>query len=67
MFIEPCVMGVPGPLSAFAADFADELRSQGYTPRSARFQMQLMAHLSRWLVNEGFGAYRPTGGSTLWV
>ena len=47
---------VSGPLSAFAAGFADELANQGYRPGPARKQMWLLAHLSRWLGGEGLGA-----------
>jgi site-specific recombinase XerD len=46
---DPSQIRVPGPLEAFAAGFARELSRQGYTPNSARLQMHLMAHLSRWL------------------
>jgi hypothetical protein len=56
MLIDPSQIRVLGPLSAFAAGFADELTHQGYTPHSARFQMRLMGHLSRWLVGEELGA-----------
>lgn len=43
---------VSGPLASFAAGFSDELARSGYTPLSARLQLQLMAHLSRWLASE---------------
>jgi hypothetical protein len=33
-----------------------ELIGQGYTPASAARQLQLLAHLSRWLVSEGLTA-----------
>src|SRR2546428_12039971 len=49
---DPSSIRVSGPLEAFAAGFASELSRQGYTPRSAGFQMHLMAHLSRWLAGE---------------
>ncbi len=49
---DPSGIRVSGPLEAFAAGFASELSRQGYTPRSAGFQMHLMAHLSRWLAGE---------------
>ena len=42
-----------GPLKPFAAGFATELAKQGYTPNSARLQLRLMAHVSRWLAGEG--------------
>ncbi len=56
MLIDPSQVRVPGPLAAFAAGFADELARQGYRPLAARNQMWLLAHLSRWLVSEEFGA-----------
>lgn len=56
MLIDPSQIRVLGPLSTFAAGFADELAHQGYTPHSARSQMRLMAHLSRWFVDEGLDA-----------
>lgn len=40
---------VSGPLKLYSHGFAAELSGQGYTRVSARFQLQLMAHLSRWL------------------
>ncbi len=45
----PSHVGVVGPLTSFAAGFADWLTRHGYTPISARFQLYVMAHLSRWL------------------
>ena len=56
MLINPSRVRVQGPLAAFAAGFADELARQGYRPCAARNQMRLLAHLSRWLMSEGFGA-----------
>ena len=56
MLVDPSQIRVLGPLSAFAAGFADQLARQGYTSHSARSQMRLMAHLSRWLAAEGIGA-----------
>ncbi len=44
---------VSGPLLPYAPGFAAELFGQGYTRVSARFQLQLMAHLSRWLADNG--------------
>src|SRR3954464_15895309 len=63
MLTNPSEMRALGPLGTFAAGFADELARQGYTPHSARFQMRLMAQLSRWLVDEGLdaGDLRTTG------
>jgi site-specific recombinase XerD len=52
---------VRGPLEAFAPGFSDELRGLGYTPVSAVFQLQLMAHASRWLREAGLGSDALTG------
>ncbi len=43
---------ISGPLKPFATGFAAELTRQGYTPNSARLQLGLMAHLSRWLAGK---------------
>ena len=51
MAVRPQV-GVSGPLALFAGGFSRELARLGYTPLSARLQLQLMAHLSRWLAGE---------------
>jgi len=40
-------------LAPFAAGFVVELVGRGYRPRSARGQLELMAHLSRWLAERG--------------
>lgn len=42
-----------GPLEPFAPRFAADLSRQGYVQGSACQQMQLFAHLSRWLAVEG--------------
>jgi integrase/recombinase XerD len=48
-------MGVPsrvrvaGPLVPYVAGFRRELEAQGYRPNAASNQLQLMAHLSRWM------------------
>ena len=52
---------VRGPLEVFAPGFSDELRGLGYTPVSAVFQLQLMAHASRWLREAGLGSDALTG------
>ena len=57
----PSQVRVRGPLEAFAPGFADELRGLGYTPVSAVFQLQLMAHASRWLREAGLGPDALTG------
>ena len=46
---DPSRVVVSGPLSAFAPGFLDELLGQGYRPGTAAKQLQLMAHLSRWM------------------
>lgn len=57
----PLLVRVSGPLEPFAAGFAAELASVGYSPVAASFQLQLMAHASRWLDGERLGA----GGLTV--
>jgi len=42
-----------GPLEAYAAGFCEELSTLGYSVRSVTGHLQLMAHLSRWLVEVG--------------
>jgi len=44
------------PLAPFAAGFSGELARLGYTALSARLQLQLMAHVSRWLASERLDA-----------
>jgi len=44
---------VVGPLEPYAAGFGAELTRLGYTFFSARGQLGLAAHLSRWQVGEG--------------
>src|SRR5688572_30674067 len=46
---DPSRVVVSGPLSAFAPGFLDEMLGQGYRPGTAAKQLQLMAHLSRWM------------------
>jgi integrase/recombinase XerD len=54
MFIvDPSRVRVTGPLTPFKAGFVAELQRQGYTPSGASHQVQLMAHVSRWLASEG--------------
>ena len=47
---------IAGPLVPFAAGFSGELARLGYTALSARLQLQLMAHVSRWLASERLAA-----------
>jgi integrase/recombinase XerD len=49
----PSPVAVSGPLAPFAARFLSSLLHQGYRPPSARIQIDLLAHLSAWLVDEG--------------
>lgn len=76
----PSRVRVTGPLISFAAGFAGELTAQGYRPNAAANQLQLMAHLSRWLASEGldtedlipsvvkrFLRARRSQGYTLWL
>ena len=44
---------VLGPLAPYAAGFVVELVGRGYRPRSVSGRLELMAHLSRWLAEEG--------------
>lgn len=53
---DPSRVGVSGPLAAYRDGFAEELAKQGYTAGSAQHQVQLMAHLSRWLDGRSLGA-----------
>ena len=49
---DPLRVRVCGPLELYARDFGAELLRLGYTRVSAAFQLRLMSHLSRWLVEE---------------
>jgi hypothetical protein len=46
---DPLRVQMSGPLSGFAAGFRTELLGRGYRPETAAKQLQLMAHVSRWL------------------
>ena len=50
---DPSRVRVEGPLEPFARGFGEQLVSQGYARSSAVAQVQLMAHLSRWMAGEG--------------
>lgn len=54
---DPSSVRVSGPLEPYAPGFAIELVGVGYTSVSATFQLQLLAHLSRWLEAEGLDAH----------
>jgi integrase/recombinase XerD len=47
---------VTGPLAPYADSFAAAPAAQGYTPLSVRSQVELLAHVSRWLAANGLGA-----------
>jgi site-specific recombinase XerD len=51
-----------GPLTPYAAGFAVELARLGYTPLSARDQLRLVAHLSRWLQGQGLDVAAVSAG-----
>ena len=44
---------VTGPLAAFNSGFAAELVRLGYRANAAANQLQLIAHLSRWMTERG--------------
>src|SRR6478672_12023241 len=49
------VMGrvrVAGPLACYRVGFGEELVALGYTPGSARLQLHLLSHVSRWLASQ---------------
>ena len=71
---------VVGPLAAYASGFAAELSRVGYREKPTADQVRLLAHLSRWLANEGlrpaeltpavgdaFLLARRAAGYTLWL
>lgn len=50
---DPSRVQFTGPLAPLAADLAAELLALGFAPTSATNQLQLAAHLSRWLQARG--------------
>jgi integrase/recombinase XerD len=52
---DPSRVRFVGPLAPYACALADELTALGYTRTSATVQLQLAAHLSRWLDAAGAG------------
>ena len=50
-----------GPLTPLAAELRGEFARLGYSTSSATVQLQLAAHLSRWLQAEGLGTQDLTG------
>lgn len=57
----PARVRFTGPLGPIAAGLAAELTALGYASTSAASQLQLAAHLSRWLHTRGLGAAELTG------
>ena len=77
---KPSRVRVTGRLGPFAEGFRGELVRLGYRPHAASNQLQLMAHLSRWMDHESvevgeltltradeFLAHRRGEGYTLWL
>ena len=58
---DPCHVRFTGPLTRFASGLVEELALLGYTATSATAQLQLAAHLSRWLESQGMGPGDLTG------
>jgi integrase/recombinase XerD len=58
---DPFRVVVTGPLAPHAGEFCAVLERQGYTPAAAAELVQLMAHLSRWLKDEGVDPAGLTG------
>src|SRR5881397_663854 len=54
--VVPFRVRMVGPLVAFASGFGVELTRLGYASRSAGKQVELAAHLSRWLAGQGLDA-----------
>ena len=50
---DPSRVHVCGVLEGFKVGFAIELARQGYAPRACICQLYLMAHVSRWLTEQG--------------
>src|SRR5687767_10380808 len=58
---DPSHVAFTGPLRPFASGLAAELTELGYTATSATVQLQLAAHLSRWLESQHLGPDDLTG------
>lgn len=50
---DPLGVRVSGPLARYAPGFVARLVEVGYRPNAASVQLRLLAHLSRWLEQEG--------------
>jgi len=77
---DPTRVKVVGPLAGYVDGFHLELQRQGYRPNAQCDQLRLMAHVSRWLAEQGldagdltparveeFLAARRAAGYTLWL
>ena len=53
MTAHPNQVRVTGPLAVHAVGFGEELLRRGYPPESAASRVHLLAHLSRWLDDQG--------------
>ena len=53
---KPSRVRMSGPLVAYRRGFTADLRRQGYSPFTAVSVLQLTAHLSRWLEQQGLDA-----------
>jgi site-specific recombinase XerD len=53
---EPSRVWVTGPLEPFAEGFIAVLEEAGYRPAAAAVQVRVLAHLSRWMHDEGVAA-----------
>jgi integrase/recombinase XerD len=51
--VDPCWARVCGPLAPHAEGLRRELERLGYTPLSAAGHVRLVAHLSRWMIQNG--------------
>ncbi len=58
---DPSRVRFTGPLAPYAAGLAAELSALGFASSSATNQLQLVAHLSRWLQARGLGPVDLTG------
>ena len=58
---DPSRVRFTGPLAPFSSALAEELATLGYASTSATTQLQLAAHLSRWLQARGLGPDGLTG------
>jgi integrase/recombinase XerD len=53
---DPSRVRITGPLASFTNGFVANLSKQGYRPNAAANQLQLLAHLSRWLASQRLDA-----------